>query len=327
MPAGNNTSALVGFAGPQAEHAWSLPVIGNFVPGALDVDGALNVLLAGRGIGSITLGGQSTNGAPSNQVVFARMGTTGDNLSVTALREYGEQMNFDEGMFAKHDGLGGIYVGGRFEGTTDLDGEVIVSEGDRNAFIARVATNGDIEWISLISCPGEIGLPPTATAIDASGRLLIGGSFEQAIRYNGQALAGDAAGEDAFVLRIDSQGNLDDTWIFTSPGDADVRGIDVASNGDLLVGGEASGGLQFGETSLAGVGGIDAVLLRLDEDGQELWSELYGSSADDRVNAVAFDPEGRPFAGISYLANLEISEGVVLDNDTGQWWSALVAFE
>ena len=327
FPPGNNTSALVGFSGPQAEHAWSLPVVGNFVPGALDVDGALNVLLTGRGIGSITLDGLSTNGAPSNQVVFGRMGTTGDNLSVTALREYGEQMNFDEGMFAKHDGLGGIYIGGRFEGTTDLDGEQLVSEGERNAFIARVAINGDVEWVAQISSPENIGLAPTAMATDASGRLLVGGSFQQAIRYNGQGLGSDASGKDAFVLRIDSQGTLSDYWLFTSPGDADVRAIDVASNGDLLIGGEAAGGLQFGDTSLAGVGGIDAVLMRLDESGQELWSGLYGSGSDDRVNAVAFDPQDRPFAGISYLGNLELGEGVLLENDSGEFWSALVAFE
>ena len=316
---------LAGFAGA-GDHAWSLPILGDASAAGLDVDGSLKLILSGRAQGIVAVAGQLSPSLLNDQSYYLRLELGNDEPMATVLRDYGG-INDDEGLFAEHDGLGGIYLGGVFENATTIDGTMLDSAGARDAYIARVDNAGDAEWVAHLSSPGDIALFSTSSTNDAAGNLLFGGSFEQTLSFDGAMVAQAQGGRDGFVLRVTPTGEPDQVWILGSVGTVLVRTLAVGPQGELAFGFEASGGVEIGGEVLPAIANLDAGIVRYDSAGEQVWAQLFGSPGDDRVNAIAFDGEGRLYAGLSYVADLPITESIVLENDTGGSLSALVAFE
>lgn len=92
-------------------------------------------------------------------------------------------------------------------------------------------------------------------------------------------------GEDVWVLKVDSEGNI--IWKKTFGGSGDeLAYLKIQENGDIAVcisttslDGDFTGGFSGTGTNYM----ADVWLYKLDSDGNELWHKLFGGNADDRA--------------------------------------------
>ncbi len=168
--------------------------------------------------------------------------------------------------------------------------------------IARLFTDGflDTNFNKNIKNPGvAAGGYVLATAIDASGRIIIGGSFQS---YNGISVQN--------IARLNYNGSLDTTFNSGIGFNGSVNALALDTNGDILVGGDFT---SYNTTNcnyiarLMTNGGLDPTFLPNTGNGLN-----YGT--DQAVETVATDGNGNVIIGgqfgsvngnyLSYLARL-----------------------
>uniref|UniRef100_A0A7V3YLR1 Uncharacterized protein n=1 Tax=Candidatus Caldatribacterium californiense TaxID=1454726 RepID=A0A7V3YLR1_9BACT len=133
-----------------------------------------------------------------------------------------------------------------------------------------------------------------------------GGEIHAGVRIpNGYVLAGftsGAGGRDVYVARIDENGELE--WERTFGGSYDEEGHSIAIvEGGFLVG---------GWTGSYGEGGYDAYLIKLDERGEEVWSQTFGGAGDEFVQALLPTGKGFLLAGSTSSWGKGGSDGMLL---------------
>lgn len=101
-----------------------------------------------------------------------------------------------------------------------------------------------------------------------------------------------AGGMDIYLLRMDISG--DTLWTKTFGGPGDEFGWDIRRTTD-------NGFIIAAQTSSSGNGEVDAYLVKINEDGNEVWANTYGGDKVDRIFSVRQTPDGGYVAaGITY---------------------------
>jgi hypothetical protein len=322
-PPGMYAGGVLGFVGA-GMHTWSVPAIGDSWVTGIDVDGSFNVVMAGDYVGSLMIDDMMKLGVGADrQTFFARMGTGNDDPDALNLVDYGSIQN-DTGAFVVADGLGSFYYGGLFRAQITLGTDVMVSYGVRDGFIARINAAGTVDWAVQVGSSDDDAFGDAV--VDASGNLIVGGSFAATMMFEDQALGDAQAGRDGFVLRIRPDGTLDHTWLQGSPGNTLIRHVAVAPDGTIAAAGETAGGIDFGAGMMPAVGDLDGVVIRYDPSGAPLWGAVLGSNAADRVNAVGFGDDNRLYVGLSHMSDVEW-DGITIPNNTGTWLSSVIAMQ
>lgn len=75
-----------------------------------------------------------------------------------------------------------------------------------------------------------------------------------------------------------------------------TRIVNVDRQGNILLAGECTGPLKFGEIELKGAGQMDFFVAKCDRKGKFLWAQTGGGSAIDRGYGVAADERGNVYA-------------------------------
>ena len=172
------------------------------------------------------------------------------------------------------DSSGYVYISGYTEG--DFDGYTNagpILDGSEDAFLTKYDSDGNKQWTKLIGVAGED--ESYAVAVDSSDNVYIGGTTHGAL--DGETYVNSA---DAFLTKYDSDGNRQWTELIGTIASEYTRAIDVDSSGNVYISGDVRTDLD-GETNQ---GDYDAFLIKYDSDGNKQWTELIGSSADDRTN-------------------------------------------
>jgi len=133
---------------------------------------------------------------------------------------------------------------------------------------------------------------------------------------------------DIYLIRADAAGQV--LWEKTYGGEGYEEGLTIVAAGD--------GGLVIaGVTTSFGAGGMDAYLIKVDRDGNELWSRTYGGPLDEMAGAqqtadgghilggyivdpndVVADPGAAGYGGFAGRSNLYL---VRTDADGNELWS------
>jgi Beta-propeller repeat len=197
------------------------------------------------------------------------------------------------------DAQGNIIVVGStyaaFEGNTYA--------GDSDAFVAKFSRYGDRLWIKQLGATtirgkpnNSIGDDANAVHVDANGSIFITGS-------TGGELEGQvtARGGGLFVMKLDPNGTVQWTTLIASPYFPDGPffaetglDIDLDGNGNVFVAGYTTGPLDgafAGERALQ-----DAVMVKLDPNGKQLWLRQVGGTSNDYARSVVVDAQGNSYA-------------------------------
>ncbi|WP_367270972.1 protein kinase [Thermococcus sp.] len=206
--------------------------------------------------------------APKGDIIVSgSIRDSNDNYTVGVLR-LDEEGNVK---WAKTYGLGEAkaVVMGR-------NGDVIVAgyvekKDKKDAFVARLDGDGKVKWFKTYGGEKDDGFNDVKIA--PNGDVIVAG-------YTRSFGAG---GRDAWVLRLDKEGNV--KWQKTYGGSYldEANAVAIAPNGDVIV---------AGSTRSFGPGLGDVWVLRLDADGNVKWQKTYGGSDNEWANAIAIADNG-----------------------------------
>jgi hypothetical protein len=132
---------------------------------------------------------------------------------------------------------------------------------------------------------GTSGAPAIAAQSDNEGNIYIATYTES----NDGDVQSNAGSEDIWVLKLNSAG--DTVWTRTFGGESFERcyALKILSDGNLLVAGKtASNGGNLGTA----LGGEDALLLKISQDGNLLWSRRYGGTLVETFFGASELPNG-----------------------------------
>jgi Tol biopolymer transport system component len=183
----------------------------------------------------------------------------------------GSQLVFN----SKRDGNLDVYVmdaDGAEPGSGNVQRLTTAPGDDFNAVWRPAPTGEHATWIR------RYKQDPRSAAHDAvledDGYLIVG-----ATNYTHQ----DTAREDVHLMKIDLAGEM--LWEKTYGGDKYDRGYAIIPAAD-------GGYVILGETKSLGAGDRDVYLIKIDQDGRELWSKTFGGPKEERASAIQQTADG-----------------------------------
>src|SRR5688572_17179522 len=245
----------------------------------LGTNGSEGVLGASQdGTGGVFVGGNTSGSlaGPSAGSVDAWLAHYDSAGSLEWMRQLGTSA-WDQANGLAPDGAGGVYACGYTEGS--LSGS---NAGEQDGWLAHFDSTGNQLWVRQLGTrTSDVAY---AAAPDSSGGVLVTGVT------NGDLVGSSAGGDDAWVARYDSAGNL--LWIRQLGSDGSDEVYAAAPDG---VGGVYFSGWTSGSLGGTIAGTFDAWLARYDQAGNQLWVRQLGSGVDDTSRGVATDGAGGAF--------------------------------
>jgi hypothetical protein len=226
------------------------------------VDGSGNIALTGYYRGAVDFGGGPLSSVGYTDIFVAKYrGTDGGYLWA---RGFGGT-NYDEGRGVAMDAAGNVIVTGHFGdgGFIDFGGGAVSSAGNTDIFVAKYrGTDGGYLWSR--HCTGSYydhayGI----SKVDASGNVVITGSFTSAIDFWGAMVFG-YGGRDILVTKLNG---TDGSLIWARPYGGSVSDVGTAvavdQSGNIAVTGYFIDAVDFGTGLLVSAGSSDVFLLKL----------------------------------------------------------------
>jgi len=185
--------------------------------------------------------------------------------------------DYDGAAAVATDTTGNVIVAGYVTGA--LSGQS--SAGASDAFVRKLDADGNELWTRLIGT-SSYDLAYTV-ATDVAGNIVVAG-------YAGGALSGQssAGASDAFVRKLDADGNELWTRQFGTSNYDEVYSVAIDAAGNIVMAGYTLGTLA-GQSS---AGSTDGFVGKLDPDGNDLWMQQFGSSTYDLAKSVGVDSAG-----------------------------------
>lgn len=152
------------------------------------------------------------------------------------------------------DTSGAIVMSGQAPGNPYLPNGEASGSVHTEAFLAKLDPSGELAWTRRLGDdPDPFGKDQrvNALALDGDGNLIITGDFLGEFDLGGEVIT-SAGGRDAFLAKLDPEGELIWARHFAGEGEGDQGGGDVAidSAGDILLVGWYQGAIDLGGTPL-----------------------------------------------------------------------------
>jgi len=235
---------------------------GGDIAAAVTVDGAGNVVVAGRFSGTTNFGGGSVMSAGFDDAFIAKYaGGTGAYLFHK--RFGGSSFDFANAVATDSSS---IFVTGIFTGSVDFGGPAPLNGGTNNMYIAKFSLAGGYQWAKGFGDSATV--LPHAMSVNASGDVSVAGDFCGSFTLGGPTMtsvkscaendhdifAARLAGSDGSHLNSTRAGGtaLDAAW-----------GVTQSPDGRYFVVGGFQGFSEFGGQGLTSAGGYDVVVLGL----------------------------------------------------------------
>jgi hypothetical protein len=204
---------------------------------------------------------------------------------------------------------GAIFALGSFEGSMDLDGEVVTSAGLMDVFLVKLDPNtGEVIWHATFG--GPLDDWGNGLSVDSTGRVAFGGETHNALDLGLGLISDDDADQAAFIALYDS--SLTPLWadIYHGPGKQDLRRIVFDDTRDeLVVAGVLQGSMTIGESALVTSSGSFFARLAL-ADGTSTASRAYPGF--QHPSALALDPQGDLVVAGSVFTSADIGDQTIV---------------
>ncbi|XYH96789.1 hypothetical protein ACMHYB_54945 [Sorangium sp. So ce1128] len=222
----------------------------------LAVDGEGNFVFSGEYRGSVDFGLGSLRASEGQDIFVARFASDGTVFSQRRVGGGGD--DFVGGMAL--DGVGGVLLSGRFDGSLDVGGGVFDAAG-RDGFLLKMDSGERYQWSLWLSGDGDQSVHDVA--IDGDGDVFVQGDFEKTLRFQGVELSSAGETGSTFVAKLSRVGQL--VWSRQIEGFSDRRltGMDITSSGEPVLVGSFSGTIELGVGTLTTNGGSDVFLTKL----------------------------------------------------------------
>ncbi|NOQ75752.1 MAG: T9SS type A sorting domain-containing protein [Crocinitomix sp.] len=245
-------------------------------------------------------------------------------LKLNSMGEFEWVKTFDSdsdgsGTSLSFDLEGNILCSGIFISTVDFDPGPdeynITSAGNRDYFILKLDPSGN--FISVITIGGISSETATRTVLDAAGNMYTTGLFTGATDFDpglDEYVLATSGEEDVYIQKLDAEGNF--IWARSIGGSLDdvPRGIQLDAEGNVFVCGRFNGTADFnpGPDSffMSSEGSDDGFILKLNTDGEFVWSAKIGGVTGDIAHACEIDSEGNVYTVGQYGSEIDFDPGI-----------------
>ncbi len=169
------------------------------------------------------------------------------------------------------------------QSTLDLGGGPLVPTGAAGAAIGKLDEKGAHVFSTMI------GAPVYGLVADGDGALVATGSFSGTLVLGSDTLT-SAGATDVFVTKLDGKGAP--VWAKAFGSAALETGMDAAvdPSGNVFLGGGLLAPVDFGGGPATIAGGVDATIVKLDADGNHVFTKTFGDAADQVFPDLAVTP-------------------------------------
>jgi hypothetical protein len=229
----------------------------------------------------------------------------------------------DEVTALSMDAQGSIYITGAFEDSMDMANgagaaEYIHGFGFRDIFLAKYDATGIKQWaFSIGNLAWDRGW---ALTTDDHGSVYTGGVFSRKADFDpgpdSMMLTSNQAGfwPDGYLVKYSTSGEL--VWakhLLTARNRSasqtatllSITGMEIDSNGDLLIGGAFWDSVWLAPNHLIVSDGplADMFIAKYDSDGNFIWGKQMGGSGDQRIQSISTDPQGNVYTTGFYFGS------------------------
>jgi hypothetical protein len=169
-----------------------------------------------------------------------------------------------------------------------------------------------------------------SVAVDSIGNVYVLGDFEGVGYFGGEPLTATQDKADLVITKHDHFGNP--IWSRQWGDNSNQYGAKVIIDDDdnLVLAARIYGKVDFGGGELDSTGGGDILLVKLDGEGEHIWSRLFGDPAPDRAERLVFDNQGDVVMTGTFSGTIDFGGGsfsskgmrdafvVELDGETGE---------
>jgi hypothetical protein len=320
-----NYNIFVAKLNPAGEWEWAVsaggPSHSNCYSIAVDEYGA--AYITGFFYDVFYAGGFAVSSVGECDAFFAKLDTDGYWMW---LYRGGGVLGADIGHDVAIDPIGLVHFIGEYYGTATFYTQTLESNGNNDAFIVTIGTEGT--WIGASTVGGTNWDEGFGIAVDQLGDIVITGRFMGEMTLGGDTIQAQTS-TDIFVARRSGGSWL---WLRRAGGGSHDFGEDVVLDGDgntYLTGG-FSWNAVFGPHTLYASGAIDVFVAKLDIFGTWEWASGGYGGGEDYVRDIGMDAAGNIYIagymvlnlsfGYQYLSSAGDSDGFIacIDPD-GQW--------
>ncbi len=286
------TTVFVAKFGPTGNHIWSKQFTNSRDQYSLGIatDAAGNIFLIGSFKNPLDFGGGDLISAGNWDVFLVKLDPGGDHVWS---KRFGGA-NYESGSSVTINAAGNLVIAGEFALTLDMNGSTLTSAGLGDIFVAELDPNGDHLWSARFGDATDQQSPNLA--LDGMGNLLLAGMFYNQLDFGGGVLATEGdIDADAYVAKLDPTGNHLWSKSYGEVGDDEQLFSSVKSDaaGNVVMVGSGFEEVDFGGGPLPSGGSRDVFLVKLDPNGDHLWSKRFGNASDQFGSGVAVDKTGK----------------------------------
>ncbi|MFT3768699.1 MAG: hypothetical protein QM820_24905 [Minicystis sp.] len=203
---------------------------------------------------------------------------------------------------------GEVVLAGSVTGTMDFGGGPLVSAGGFDVFVAKLDGAGEHLWSRRF---GDADLQrASAVTVDASGDVILAGTFFNAIDLGGGPL--QSPGEHSpFVAKLDAHG--EHVWSRRVPGaGSSLVSLGARPGGGVILAGSAYGPHDLGCGEVAvDPQEIHAFVAALDDGGACIWERDMGAGAEQIVMEMGVGGAGRAAVAGSFVGTIDLGGSTV----------------
>lgn len=219
---------------------------------------------------------------------------------------------YSEGRDISVDDDGNSYTVGFLKTLGWWDTDTLFGHGLEDAFIVKFDSTGGFQWAHAFG--GTMDDEALSVDVDPQGNVWVGGYFQGTANF-GSTVLSSGGGKDAFVAKLDPNGNIIFVKQFSGAGDAEVYRLKFSEDGDCYFAGNFDGNIILGSQNYNAIDLTDIFYGKMDGAGNMIWTKVAGGLDLDAVQDIAIDDEeniyfgGYFFGGITWQSSSIQSTG------------------
>ncbi|WP_247232093.1 SBBP repeat-containing protein [Telluribacter sp. SYSU D00476] len=287
------------------------------------VDQSGNVYVTGGFTGTATFGSTTLISNGISDIFIVKYNNKGDVLWA---KQAGGPLA-DQGYGITLDEQGNFYITGYISGTATFGTLSLTSTGERDIFISKYSTNGEVQWAR--NAGGTNFDSGYGIALDRGGNPYVTGSFQSTATFGTTTLTSRGS-NDVFIAKYNSNGDI--LWAQQAGGtDSDgVSDIAVDENGNAYIIGSFTGTATFGAFTLTAVAHSRATdsnlfVVKYNSAGEALWVRQE-SGMGSFGSGIAVDGSGNVYVtGTIYIGAFTPDIHIAKYTTTGEiQWSGFI---
>ena len=286
---GNENNVYVAKYSPLGEPVWARHFgdSSNQLSARLVADAAGNTVIIIRTRGTMNFGGTDLTTAGDSDIIVAKLDPDGNHVWSRILGgrylERGERLAIDSN--------GDVVFVGKFTTQVTVTGfGTLNSEGVTDGLLVKLdGATGAVDFVVRLGGTGDEDYP-FGVDTDRARNIYVTGRFGGTLQLGSDRLTAASGDLDGFVTKLGPSGDF--LWSLSFPSAGADRPYDLAidrtvvvGDGDVVLAGTFTGDINFDRAAspantLTSAGGEDLFVVRLDGDGNYIFSRGYGDAAD-----------------------------------------------